>query len=171
MTGAIVGLTIAYVALAVLLLNLSFHSRWPLWIKGSSIVLAMLLYFVTFLSLQRFAGWPANTDMPAEFVVLSVHVEEPDETIGIQGGIYLWTLARGVEYVDTLPRAFYLPYSRYLHGEANKAAKRINRGIVQMGNFETVRTGPGAAPQTMLFEEDTRRLVIRDFPSPELPDK
>ncbi len=171
MTGAIVGITVAYIALAVLLLNLGFYSRWPVWVKGGAILITTILYFVTFSSLQRFGGWPTGSDMPREFVVLSTYVEEPDEALNTEGGIYLWVLARGEEQVDTIPRAYRLPYSRELHEQASRAAKQISRDVVQMGKIETVPVRSGAAAQAALIEERVQRIIIRDLPSPELPDK
>ena len=171
MTGTIIGLTAAYAALAVLLLNLGFHSRWPVWVKGGAILAVTLLYFVTYASLQGFLGWPTGDQTPQEFVVLSAHVEEPDDALGIEGGVYLWILARGDERVDAVPRAYRLPYSRELHAEASEAMKQIRRGVMQMGKIETVPIRAEESPRATLIDERLERDVIYDLPSPELPDK
>lgn len=170
MTGAIIGITVAYVALAVLLLNLNFHSRWPAWIKGAAVAVVTVFYFVTYWALQGLLGWPTGDGTPREFIVLSAHVEEPDDKLGVKGGVYLWILAREDSRVGDTPRAYRLPYSKELHAQASRAAKQINRGIAQIGKMETA--APSASGVLAPWIEDRpQNLIIYDLPAPELPDK
>ena len=171
MTSAIIGITIAYAVLAVLLLNLNLYSRWSLWVKGGAIFLTAVLYFVSYLSLQGFLGWPTNSTMPKQFLLLSSHVEEPDEVLGITGGIYLWTLTQEGDHIDTVPRAYRMPYSQELHTQVSEAARQIKNGIIQMGQIKTAPIRGSGEPHTSLLDERKEQITIYDLPVPELPDK
>ena len=171
MTTSIIGITVAYTVLAVLVLNLNFYSRLPIWIKAGAILLTTALYFVTYLSLQGFTGWPTQNHLPDEFVVLSAHTEEPDKTTGTKGSIYLWILAREGNSTLNQPRAYRLPYSRELHTEIDQAVRQLNFGVTQLGKMESIPLRGQGTPQASLLEEYTKRIKIQDLPSPELPDK
>ncbi len=170
MSGAVVGITVAYIALAVLLLSLNIYSRWPAWVKLSAIVVTGAFYYVTYLSLEGLGGWPARASLPQEFVMLSGRVEEPDKRTGSEGRVYLWALSFDEERASDVPRAYSLPYSRRLHKEVGEAAKRLRRGVVQLGKVEEVAAKTQTGEQTWL-DERVRRIVIYDLPDPELPEK
>lgn len=170
MNGAVVGITVAYVALAVLLLSLNVYSRWPAWVKLSAVVLTGALYYVTYLSLEGLSGWPARSSLPKEFVMLSGYVKEPDKTSGDEGRVYLWVLSLEKERVSSAPRAYHLPYSPLLHREIEEAGKRLRRGIKQLGKTETVKGKVQEGERTWI-DEHVERIVIYDLPDPELPEK
>lgn len=170
MNGAIVGITIAYILLAALLLNLNIYTRQPLWIKLGTILVTVAFYYVTYSSLKNFGGWPASAALPQEFVVLAARVDEPDEKIDKKGAVYLWLLPLKGDKVKNAPRAYRLPYSPALHKQVNTAAKQLRRSIVQMGRVERINT-PKSNVLTSWMEERTERIVIYDLDDPELPDK
>ncbi len=170
MSGATFGITVAYVALAVLLLSLNVYSRWPAWIKLSAIVLTGALYYVTYLSLEGLSGWPVRGSLPKEFVMLSGYVKEPSKASGDKGEVYLWVLSLEKERVSSAPRGYHLPYSPLLHREIEEAGKRLRRGIKQLGKTETIKTQAQEGDQTWI-DEHVERIVIYDLPDPELPEK
>ncbi len=170
MSNAVFGITVAYVALAVLLLSLNVYSRWPTWVKLSAIVLTGTLYYVTYLSLEGLGGWPAQSALPKEFVMLSGYVKEPDKIKNSEGEVYLWVLSLERERVSSAPRGYRLPYSPLLHREIEEAGKRLRQGIKQLGKTEMVRSNTQEGEQTWL-DEHIERIVIYDLPDPELPEK
>lgn len=170
MSGGILGITVAYVALAVLLLSLNVHSRWPAWVKLSATVLTGALYYVTYLSLEGLSGWPARSSLPQEFVMLSGYVHEPSKTGNDKGRVYLWVLSLEKERVSSAPRGYHLPYSPLLHREVEEAGKRLRRGIKQLGKTETVQGRVQEGDQAWI-DEHVERIVIYDLPDPELPEK
>ena len=170
MSNAVFGITVAYVALAVLLLSLNVYSRWPAWVKLSAIVLTGTLYYVTYLSVEGLSGWPARNALPKEFVMLSSYVKEPDKTKNSEGEVYLWVLPLEKEHASSAPRGYRLPYSPLLHREIEEAGKRLRRGIKQLGKTEMVKGKVQEGEQTWL-DGHVERIVIYDLPDPELPEK
>ena len=172
MNEAIIGLSLAYVALAVLVVLLLMYTRWPLWLKVSVVLGISTFYFVTYVSLERIPGWPASVALPEEFMVLSGFVREPDASAGEDGKVYLWIIAYDIDdrkVLDT-PRAYVLPYSPYLHKQVNTANKRLQRGNRQVGRVDLVSGPRLQAPRTWI-DERVERITLYDFPHQELPEK
>lgn len=173
MNEAVVGLSLAYVALAVLVVLLLVYTRWPLWLKASVVLGVGVFYFVTYASLERVLGWPTAEPLPAEFIVLSGRVKEPvAHAEGDDGAIYLWIVAYDIEkqaVLDT-PRAHKLPYSADLHKQVAAANKRRQRGNPQVGRVELVSGPRLRAPRTWV-DQRVERITLYDFPRRELPEK
>ena len=170
MSAATLGISVAYVALAVLLLSLNVHSRWPVWVKISAVIVTGALYYVTYVSFENIKGWPAKAALPEKFVMLSGYVKEPGKRAGSEGYIYLWALSLGEDRAGDAPRAYRLPYSPRLHKEVATAAKRQRRGIAQIGRVEEPAPQPLSGDQNWL-DELAERIVIYDLNDPELPEK
>ena len=170
MSAALIAIVTAYVALAVLLLGLCLYSRWPVWVKGGAIVLTGFFYYATYFSLQGLLGWPTQTDLPVEFILLAGKVEEPAEQNKDGGAVYLWALPLDEEKIKGMPRAYRMPYSKSLHNKVAAANKRLRRGIPQVGKLKNVIVPQPGMGRTLLVEP-TQRIDIYDFPDPELPDK
>lgn len=172
MSEAVIGLSLAYVALAALVVVLLVYTRWPLWVKSSVVIGISVFYFVTYTSLEQILGWPTTTAIPKEFMVLSGYVKEPDKNAGDDGKVYLWIAAYDLKnhrVVDT-PRAHVLPYSPYLHEQVEIANKKLQRGDPQVGRVELVSGPQLKAPKTWT-DERVERIVLYDFPHRELPEK
>ena len=172
MSEAVIGLSLAYVTLAVLVVLLLVHTRWPPWIKTLVVLGVSVFYFVTYTSWERILGWPTAAAIPKEFVVLSGYVKEPDKNSGDDGKVYLWIAAYDLEnraVLDT-PRAHVLPYSPYLHEQVNSANKKLQRGTPQVGRVELVSGPRLKAPRTWV-DERVERITLYDFPRQELPEK
>ena len=170
MTEALIGITSAYIALAILLLGLCLYSAWPLWIKTAAIIVTGLFYYATYISLGSLLGWPAQADLPSEFIMLAGKIEEPKEESNSRGAIYIWALSLDGDYTSDTPRAYRVPYSKPLHNQVAEANKKIRRGVTQIGKSENILVHKPAVGQTW-FEERMQRVIIYDLPDPELPDK
>ena len=124
------GLTAAYVTVALLLVVLNLYSRWSWQTKTVIIVLVTSSYFVTYHAFPTELGWPASAALPARFRLLAVAVDLPNPAIGDKGRIYMWA-------TDATnggpPRAYVLPYSEPLRRIASKAGKKLREGIPQIG--------------------------------------
>ena len=171
MSGAIIGITVAYVALAVLLLSLNIYSRWPPWIKIGAVVLTGALYYVTYVSLESFLGWPARASLPQKFMMLAGSIDEPDEETGSRGAIYIWAVSLERDRRADNPRAYRVPYSRRLHEQVGAAKKQLRNGIVQVGEVEEGSMKRARGLASLWSDDSTVRIVIYDLPDPELPDK
>ena len=90
MTGSIIVLSIAYAAVAALLLNLNLATRYAGWIKGASVVLVTGLYVGSWSGLNGLMGWATPAVLPEEFRVMWIAMDEPDKKTRESGHIYFW---------------------------------------------------------------------------------
>jgi hypothetical protein len=170
MNQAVIGLSIAYVALGVLLLGLTVNARLPLWVKVLSILLVSALYFVTYRSLGGMQGWPTAESPPERFLLLASSIHEPDKTTGSPGMIYIWASSLAENRPAAEPRAYQIPYSTDLHTQFEEADKRIRDGIMQLGKSEWVTAAESPA-NAARFAQKRKLIRLYDLPDPELPEK
>ncbi len=157
------GLVSAYVALAVLLLVILIYSRAPMLIKGALIMIVSAFYYVTFLSIPDFFGWPTAHVTPKHLQIVAIHVDAPNK-------IYFW----GHDIEDGValrrPRAYELTYTTKLADSLNKASNKLKKGFPMMGEFRPVesqvqRSGEGEAAR----QQDQFELIILDMPEAMVP--
>ncbi len=170
MSQAVIGLSIAYAALGVLVLTLAVNSRWPVWVKVLSILLVTALYFVTYRSLGGMQGWPTAASPPERFLLLASTIHEPDKTTGSPGMIYIWASSLAENRPAAEPRAYEIPYSSDMHTQFEEANKRIRDGIMQLGKSEWV-TADDSPRQVRRFAQKRKMIRLYDLPDPELPEK
>lgn len=172
MNHSLYGLLTAYVLIALLLINLCFFSKWPLWLKSGMVVLVSGFYFVTYHSLFGLMGWAAATPLPERFLLIAQVIVEPDKESGNKGAIYLWADDLKTGYPSTIPRSYRLPYSATLHSKVAEAAKRKKLGITQVGVSKPV-SHPGLLPglADRLAPPVADELDFQDLPDPRLPEK
>lgn len=172
MNEAILGLSLAYVALAALLAGLVVLSHWPLWIRAGCVVLVTGFYFVTYISLNGMLGWPTRDLLPKRFLLVASSVREPDKTSGDDGLIHVWVTSLDGDRPAAEPRAFELPYSAELHGQLEDALKNQRKGNVQIGTAIAVDgSGREIPTDTSQLARQTQRIEIGDLPDPRLPEK
>lgn len=157
MISAVIGIVIAYVLIAVLLLSMSLTSRWKWWIKAGTIVVTTGFFVQSFASIVGVVGWPSTSALPPAFKLHWGAIVEPNQFMGEKGVIYLW-----VEELDDnnvpmgVPRAFELPYSDDLAEKMDLATKNIQEGIEQAGTAEIMEDiGERVAGALELDQEET----------------
>jgi hypothetical protein len=142
MTLTLLGISAAYVVLAVIVLSMGLTSRFAWWVKATAIVVTSGFFVEVFFASKGLLGWPASGALPPKFQLLWTRVVEPDLKAGNRGAIYLW-----VEEVDAnnvpsgLPRSYRLPYSVKLADRTMKARDEIMAGNPQEGLAEDVAEG------------------------------
>ena len=120
--SVILGLSIAYAMLGVLLLAVTLFARLPWPLKAAAIAITSAFYVVSFFSTRSLLGWSSIDPLPPRFKLLSTRTIEPHSLEGEPGAIHLW-----VEELDEgnrpsgVPRAFRLPYNAKL-AERTEAA-------------------------------------------------
>lgn len=149
------GLTLAYVALAVLLLSLNIRSSWHWSVKAVAVVLTSTFYIITYLAIQGILGWPVRQEPPHHLELVAVHVQEPDKQVGEKGWIYLWLKPQAQ---NQAPRAYAFPYTSAFHEVALNAAKKLDRGVRQLGEYDKELTSQVAKV------EDSSRLGQESVP-------
>lgn len=171
MSEAIIGLTITYVALAVLLLSLNFFTRWPLWLKLLCVIAVTGFYFVTYRSLNGVLGWPTTATLPDRFLLLASSVTEPDKTRGTAGVVHIWATSLEAGRPAAEPRAYTLPYTKELHSQLEDANKNMRNGILQLGRRTTADDDDERPRDATRFARERERIEIYDLPDPQLPEK
>ncbi len=151
MTVWIVGLTLAYVGIAVLLLSLNLRSTWAWPIKAGAIAVTGIFYLLTYFAWHELSGWPASELPPDPFVLVAVEVQEPDKRTAEAGAIFIW--ARTMNALMTAPRAYRLPYSGALHQALLLARERQAEGVAQVGRWENAGSRIGDDPPALRFED------------------
>jgi hypothetical protein len=157
-------LTIAYVAVAALLLNLGFRSHWHWWVKLSAVLLTTLFYFANWYGLKQLQGWPLENELPTEFRLVSEYIVHPDKHKGTDGAIYLWVIDQTAD-ADRRPRAYRMPYHEQLHEEIIEAQ---SSGKPQLGKrVEQVTTRGDSQSEG----QPGTGIEFEDIVKPKLPAK
>jgi hypothetical protein len=194
--GEILGLSIAYALLGLLLLLGVTRARLPWSVKAAAIVATSAFYIVAFYKTQGLLGWAALEPLPPQFQLLWARSIEPNRAANAPGAVYLW-----VEELDDanlpsgVPRAYRLPYSTALARKAEAARTEIMNGRPQAGRAEdfgvgggqaapegpvaTARPGdvePGGDPSSGLLDPaflggDSQSVEFAPLPAPKLPPK
>lgn len=163
-------LTLAYVAIAFLLLVLCLATRWPTLLKLAMIGMVTCAYFLAESAFDGMLGWPAAAGIPEKFVLLATVVEEPDKAHNNKGAIFLWV--NGIEggHPVAEPRAFRVAYGKPLHALLNEAMKKNRQGISQIGSTEAPAGGRNGS-WLRSAADPTVKIRITDAPAPQLPEK
>lgn len=144
LTTDIVGLSIAYAVIGVLLLVACLFTRLPLPLKAGAIIVTSAFYVVSFYATRGLLGWSAVDPLPAHFKLLQARIVEPHSLAGDPGAIHLW-----VEELDDdnrpsgVPRAYRLPYDVHLAEKTEAAIKASADGRPQGGRTADHGTGEG----------------------------
>lgn len=137
MTATVLGLSIAYVVMGLLLLGMGLTSRFAWWVKAAAIVVTSLFFVEAFYATKGLLGWPGSERLPGRFQLLWTRVVEPDARIGDPGSVYLWIEELDENNVPAgVPRSYQLPYSRPLAEGSTKARDQIMKGNPQQGSAE-----------------------------------
>jgi hypothetical protein len=193
MTSAVLGISVAYVVMGVLLLGMGLTSRFSWWVKAAAIVVTSVFFIEAFFAIKGLLGWPATDQLPARFQLLWARAVEPDAKTGDAGAVFLW-----IEDMDEnnvpggMPRSYRLPYSRPLAERALKARDEIVKGNPQQGSAESLAEvaaqpnakidakTPGSRPEAggvvadadqVKLLQQAQRVEFGAMPAPTLPPK
>ncbi len=182
MTPLVLALSVAYAAVAALLLTMNLATRFALWIKGLTVVGVSALYAVTWISLGGLMGWASPDPMPTDFRVLWISMDEPDKAGGTPGTIYFWVRALDEAGLPAgPPRAHRVPWSETAAEEAQAAMAqiedgellngRIGRGVVSESGETPEETGYAGEASVAGGGGDRPRFEFTRVPPPALPPK
>jgi len=163
-------LSIVYALLAFLLLILCLATRWHWSLKAALVVLVSGFYVFSFQTFRSLAGWPAEDELPRQFVLLSAVFDEPSPGRGHEGAIYLWVHPMKDDAPLAMPRQFRLPYEKDLHRILGEGIKKARNGNTQLGETEP-RRGAGSLPWLRPAGNDKVEIKLRDLPRAQLPEK
>lgn len=124
-------LTLAYVMVAALLLNMNLATRYSAGVKALVIVLVSLLYFGAWHGYRGLMGWPTPDPLPEGFRVLWISIDEPDKASGLPGSLDYWVRALdSAGLASGPPRAHRLVWSEAEAEAAQEALDRMDEGEV-----------------------------------------
>jgi hypothetical protein len=140
----ILGLSIAYVLLAALLLVVALRARVPWPLKVAAVIVTSAFYCVAFFRIEGLSGWSVPTPLPPQFQLLWARIVDPNPLDRDPGAVHVW-----VEELDAAnlpsgqPRAYRLPYSAALAGKVEAARSEILKGHPQGGRAADYGRGDG----------------------------
>lgn len=172
-------LTLAYVAVAALLLNLNLATPRRGVIKVTAIVLVTALYVGAWHGHKALLGWASDDALPERFRLHYATVEDPDKTSRTPGTIYLWVSSLDGPSGMREPRAYRITWDADTARAVLDALAEIERGVAMEGRA----TGLGETGRVRMIEPADRVRVgddaevtpakfdFRPVPTPPLPPK
>lgn len=172
-------LTLAYVAVAALLLNLNLATRRRGAIKVVAIALVTALYVGAWHGHKALLGWGSDDDLPERFRLHYATVEDPDKAAREPGTIYLWVSALDGPADMREPRAYRITWDADTARAVLDALAEVERGVAMEGHAaglsetgrvraiepaDRVQVGDGA-------EAAPGKVEFRPVPTPPLPPK
>ncbi|MBX2879100.1 MAG: hypothetical protein KTR32_04160 [Granulosicoccus sp.] len=158
------GLIIAYVVIGAALLSLNLFSSWNWFVKTAMNIIVVGFFWVTYHSWPGILGWPTERDLPGQFYLHAINIDEPHR-------IYLWgtDIERGLGH--GVPRAYSIRYNRKLHDRVDKVTRKLRKGLPVIGQVSNT-TG---AQQDLTTLEQTQTadtdIVFIDAPQGLIPGK
>ena len=135
MTSAALILTLAYVAVAALLLNMNLATRHRAGVKVVAIVLVSALYFGAWHGYRGLMGWPTADPLPEKFRVLWITIDDPDKKEAEPGAINYWVRALdGAGLPVGAPRGHAIPWSEEEAESARAALDAMDEGEILDGH-------------------------------------
>ncbi len=127
-------MTLGYVAVAGMLLTASLPSRFSFFFKIIGVLVVTGLYFTTYLGHRSLAGWPIKEELPKNFRLVWVAIDEPEKKDGIDGEIFFWIRElNDNNETATKPRAYILPFDLALAERVQDAQEKILEGAAING--------------------------------------
>ncbi len=166
----ITGIVSAYILIGLLLLSINLYSNWSWQVKAASIIITSVFYVITYYSFPPLLGWATTENLPAQFRLISTHVEQPNKETGKAGTIYLWlSEIKNMANVSE-PRAYKLQYSNALHEKVINVQGKLDKDIAQLGESKE--------PDDSMRQVNEQRRGVKsihiefyDMPDPLFPDK
>lgn len=169
---AVALLTLAYVAVAALLLNLNLATPRSRSVKVAAIILVTALYVGAWHGHKGLLGWASDDALPERFRLHYATVEEADKAGRSPGTIYLWISALEGPAERRAPRAYRITWDADTARAVLDALAEVERGVevegrrVQdgtMGRVSPIEPAAAGSPPA--------RIEFRAVPTPKLPPK
>ncbi len=173
-------LSISYAVIAALLLVFCFYTNFTKKVKLISIFAVSLFYISSWKGYVGVLGWPTSEDLPDDFNILWVVIQEPNKTKSNEGELFLW-----IKEIDEFkkpigdPRAFNLQWNKENHRIAQEALHKLQEGERLNGKktygvLNKDNKGEKSTPYDVAEGEPEQGRPSFEFvevPPPELPPK
>ena len=138
-------------------------------------------YIFTWIGYQQVLGWPSTQEIPEEFRLIWVSIDEPDKFTKREGQIYCW-----IRYMDNAgipfgkPRAYSLVWNEKNHKIAQSALLKLKDGtqlngrktygVVDADKFDEI-ANPYEESVSNNNEEGNPSFEFQEVAPPSLPPK
>lgn len=172
-------LIFGYLLIASLLLIFCLFSSFSKNIKILGILIVTIFYFFTWQGYVGLMGWPSEQELPENFRISWVVIEEPNKQTKEDGAVYLWVRSISQTGMDKgKPRSFKISWSEESHKKAQLALSKLREGK-QLNGKKTYglieeNEGTKASPYDSYVgesEEGTPSFEFAEVPPPSLPPK
>jgi len=129
-------LILTYLVVTTLLLSFYFYSQFSRLTKNLTVLLVTLSYFYTWFSVEGLLGWPSQQEMPSQFRLLWIDINEPDKGDSEDGEIFFWV--KELNKVDQpygKPRDYSIKWSKENEKKAEEAITKMEDGEILNGNI------------------------------------
>ncbi len=137
MTLVVLGLCVAYAAVALLLGLVVLSTRIPVLVRVVSTLSVIGLAFFSYWGISEIRGLPSDTYPPNLFRFHWARIVEPNKMTDEPGSIFLWIEELDEDnYPSGLPRAYRLPFTPELAEAVEAALAAIAEGEEVAGEIE-----------------------------------
>lgn len=189
MTLVVIGLSVAYAAVALLLGLVVLSARIPVLVRVLSTFSVVGLAFFTYWGTSEIRGLPSDTYPPNLFQMHWARIVEPNKMTDEPGSIFLWLEELDEDnYPSGLPRAYRLPFTPELADAVQAALAAIAGGEEVAGEIEEdaadletserlaleITTDGGSNNSTVgerVIPVDFGDISFSPLPAPETPEK
>ena len=122
-------LILSYLLIASLLLVFCFYTSFSKKIKVGGVIFITVFYFFSWNTYTNILGWPSEEDLPDEFRIIWVVINEPNKEMRKEGDLYLWVrLLDEAKIVKGKPRAYKLKWNEGNYKKAQFALLKLKEG-------------------------------------------
>ena len=172
-------LTLAYVAVAALLLNLNLATPRRGAIKVAAVALVTALYVGAWHGHKALLGWASADALPERFRLHYATVEDPDKASRTPGTIYLWVSSLDGPPGMREPRAYRIMWDAETARAVLDALAEVERGVAMEGSTtglsETGRVRSVELAERVQVDDGaggaTGKIDFRPVPTRVLPPK
>ena len=134
----------SYAVVAALLVALCVNLAGRRSLKIALITLVSVFYGLTWIGHQNTLGWPTSEQMPDQFRVLWITIDEPNKVTQDMGGIYFWVRELDEAGIPQgVPRAYHVPFTAQAAEEAQAALGKMEEGKVMNLELMNMRVPTG----------------------------
>jgi len=147
--------------------------------KMLGIFVVTVFYYLTWQGYIELLGWPSEQDLPDNFRISWVVIEEPNKLTKEEGAVYLWV--RSIDRIgmaEGKPRSFKMNWSEENHRKAQLALSKLQEGEQLNGKktYGVIEKNEGnkANPYDSYegeTEEGAPSFEFTEVPPPSLPPK
>lgn len=161
----------SYAFIAALLALIIIHSKLSFLLKLPLVIMTGLFMLVSYQGWKDAQGWPSSSEIPDKFILHASVIEEPDNTEGSDGYIFIWMTNLEEQRPAAEPRAYVLNYNQDVHSALEDALRNMRKGTVQIGSKRIINSGDLPPRDFSRLGEERITLEFFDLPDPALPEK